>query len=67
MYNILMKNYDKINVHNLTCETLDPKNIIAKLYTNNYGVNYKNNLIIMMNDFIKKNDYISYKKLASHL
>jgi hypothetical protein len=67
LYNILMKNFDKINVHNLICETLDPENIIAKLYTNNYGENYKNNLIIMMNDCIKKNDYISYKKLANRL
>ena len=32
LYNVLMKNYDKIMVNNLICETLDPKNGMAKLY-----------------------------------
>jgi len=67
LYNILMETYDKIRVNNLICETLHPKNIIAKLYTNNYSENYKNKLIIMMNDYIIKKDFNSYKKIASRL
>jgi len=32
LYNILMNDYEKININNLICETLHPKNNVAKLY-----------------------------------
>ena len=32
LYNIILENYDLINVNNLICETLHPLNKIAKLY-----------------------------------
>ena len=32
LYNVLMEEHDKMIVNNLVCETLDPKNRIAKLY-----------------------------------
>jgi len=67
LYNILMEDYDKMNVHNMICETLHPKNIIAKLATSAFSDDYKNDLIVMMNDSIKKNDKASYKKLISHI
>ena len=32
LYNVLMEEHDKLVVNNLICETLHPKNKIAKLY-----------------------------------
>ena len=32
MYNVLLKNHDKMVVNNLICETMDPKNEISQLY-----------------------------------
>ena len=32
LYNILLEKHSKIKVNNLICETLDPSNIVAKLY-----------------------------------
>ena len=33
LYNVLMEKSDKMVVNNLICETLDPENCVAKLYT----------------------------------
>ena len=33
LYNVLMEKSDKMLVNNLICETLDPENCVAKLYT----------------------------------
>ena len=35
LYNILMKKHSTVLANNLVCETLDPKSIIALLYTSN--------------------------------
>ena len=35
LYNILLEKYTTIIANNLVCETLHPKNVIAKLYSNN--------------------------------
>lgn len=67
LYNVLMHDYYKMNVNNLICETLHPDNIISKLCTGNYEKEYKNNLIITMNDCMLKNDYAGYKKIASRV
>jgi hypothetical protein len=32
LYNVLMEKHDKMEVHNMICETLNPENPIAKLY-----------------------------------
>ena len=65
LYNILMHKYNKININNLIVETLHPKNIIAKLYTNNYNEDMINKIIFIMNNSIKKKDFYSYKKITS--
>jgi 6-phosphogluconolactonase (cycloisomerase 2 family) len=67
LYNILMENYETILVNNLICETLCPTNVIAKLYTSNISENYKNKIIVLMNNSIIKNDYLSYKKIIARL
>jgi len=67
LYNILMENYETILVNNLICETLCPTNVIAKLYTSNISEDCKNKIIVLMNNSIIKNDYLSYKKIIARL
>ena len=67
LYNVLLEKHDKVNVNNLLCETLHPKNNIAKLYTNNFNEDYKNNIIVMMNDSILNNDFQLYTKVIEIL
>ena len=67
LYNILMEKYDKININNLICETLHPKNIIAKLYMSNLEEEYKNKIIEIMNHSIIKNNYKSYNRIIKIL
>jgi hypothetical protein len=60
LFNILLKNkYDKMVVNNLICETLDPKNGIAKMYNDikkyNYSILEKHNLIKRYNEYVIKN------------
>jgi hypothetical protein len=62
LYNVLMENYSLVNANNLQCESLDPNNIVAKLYNNFSDVN-KNILINKINTTIKLNDSKNYKKL----
>ena len=64
LYNILMEKYDKVIVNNLICETLHPNNIIAKLIKNNYTEEYKNKLIILINEYIINKDFEKIKKIS---
>ena len=38
LYNILLKEYGTMVVNNLITETLDPENVIAKLYSGKYSL-----------------------------
>lgn len=67
LYNVLMETHSKIRANNMICETLHPNNVIAKLYSNNLDENNKNNIIVIMNECINKNDYSTYKKTISQL
>ena len=67
LYNVLMETHSKIRANNMICETLHPTNVIAKLYNNNLDENNKNNIIVIMNECINKNDYSTYKKTISRL
>ena len=67
LYNVLMEKYEKIKVNNIICETLHPNNIIAKLYNSNYGEEYKNKIIYIMNESINKNDKNSYTKIVKYI
>ena len=49
LYNILMNRHYCMTVNNIKVETLNPKNIIAKLYTNDYNTDYKIELINRIN------------------
>jgi hypothetical protein len=61
LYNIVMKNYRKISVNNMVCETLHPKNIIAKLYSSMF---YENKIMAIeeLNGYILANDSFGYSK-----
>jgi uncharacterized repeat protein (TIGR03803 family) len=65
LYNVLMEEYNFVNVNNMICETLHPNNIVAKLYTNHYSNEYKNNVVVLLNECIEKRDYATYKRLTS--
>ena len=64
LYNILMEKHEKMNVNNMTVETMNPKNIIAKLYSGKYNEIEKNNLIIEINECMKKNDLEKCEKIS---
>ena len=49
LYNILMNGHYCMTVNNIKVETLNPRNIIAKLYTNDYNTDYKIELINRIN------------------
>ena len=67
LYNILLEKHDKVYVNNLVCETLHPKNNIAKLYISNFNEEYRDTIIVMMNDSIVNNDYQLYNKVIELL
>ena len=56
LYNVLMESHDKMVVNNLICETLDPKNCVAKLYKILQGLslNEQSDLINAYNDVVIK-------------
>ena len=49
LYNVLMNRHYCMTVNNIKVETLNPRNIIAKLYTNDYNTDYKIELINRIN------------------
>jgi hypothetical protein len=55
LYNILMEKHYIININNIRVETLNPKNIVAKLYTSNYNNEEKMKLILEINENSKNN------------
>jgi len=67
LYNILLEQAYAVKVNNLICETLHPDNLIAKLYTSNMSEQYKESLIVVMNESIKKGDSKKYKKATQFL
>ena len=67
LYNVLLEDYGKMNVNNMICETLHPKNIIAKLHTNGYSDEFKNKIVVLMNDSISKKNVMAYKSIVGNL
>ena len=67
LYNILLEDQGTIRVNNVIAETLDPNNIIARLYKNEKPSFIKNKLVLMMNDSILKKDWKSYKKIIKQI
>jgi uncharacterized delta-60 repeat protein len=62
LYNVLMEKHYIINVNNMSVETLNPKNIVAKLYKNEHSPEEKTRLILEINEISKNNRNIKNKK-----
>jgi hypothetical protein len=57
LYNVLLDTHSRINVNGLICETLHPKNPVAKIYNNGYGFMERERMILIMNDHLEKSKY----------
>lgn len=67
LYNILMEKHYIININNMRVETLNPKNIVAKLYSEPHSPEEKTKLILEINETsrnnknnLEKNNYNKY-------
>jgi hypothetical protein len=67
LYNVLLATHGTMVVNNLVCETLHPDNIIAKLYTTNYTVAEKHDIIRQLNTALVERDLPGYKKIIQKL
>ena len=67
LYNVLLKKYEKMMVNNLICETLDPENIVAKIYNRNFQPTEKSKICEKLNHIIRTNNIPEYKKLYASL
>jgi uncharacterized delta-60 repeat protein len=75
LYNVLMEKHYIMNVNNMSVETLNPKNIVAKLYTNEHSPEEKMKLILEINEITKNNknknknnceNYNGYEKITQN-
>jgi hypothetical protein len=64
LYNVLLKEHNKMMVNNLICETLHPENSVAKLYKvlETLTLEKQNKLIEKVNEYVVKNKCYSLKK-----
>ena len=58
LYNVLLENHGYMHINNMICETLHPKNIMAKISTIK-NINQKALLVKKLNESIKKKVYKS--------
>jgi hypothetical protein len=65
LYNILLDTHETIKVNGMVCETLHPKNAIAKLYNSSIDENTRVKLINEMNDKLMKRNFNAFKKTVS--
>jgi hypothetical protein len=64
LYNVLLENHGTMRVNNLLCETLDPANFIAKLYTK-YSADAREKICLDLRECIRKKDKKTYKKIIA--
>jgi hypothetical protein len=69
LYNILMEEYSIIKANNLTCETLHPDNVIAKLYTqkSKFSVDERDKMVFQLQDSINKKNTDKYKQIMKKI
>ena len=51
LYNVLMETHNKMIVNNVIVETLDPNNIVAKLYDGSLNLEERNTIIVNINQY----------------
>ena len=66
LFNVLLKKEDKMMINNLICETLHPKNIMAKI-SQMKNEKKKNRAIQELTKIIKENNIPEYQKLYASL
>jgi len=74
LYNVLMEKHYAMVVNNMRVETLNPKNIVAKLYTNDYSDEEKTKLILEISENTNNNKYFQdyktyngYEKITNNV
>jgi hypothetical protein len=67
LYNVLMDDYYTMDVNNLICETLHPKNLVARLHNSSYSAEDKKKIYSNLSRVIKNKDTTTYKKMAMTL
>ena len=67
LYNVLMEKHDKMMINNLICETLDPRNIMAKICGGKYTTQEKKKIYKELNDALIRNDLNACKKIYASL
>jgi hypothetical protein len=67
LYNVLMEKHDNMMINNVICETLDPKNIMAKICGGKYNRSEQDKICKELNDIIKADNIPAYKKLYASL
>ena len=66
LYNVLLKQYDTMNINNMKCETLHPANIMAKISQMKDGQK-KHKIMYELSKIIKENNSLEYQKLYASL
>jgi len=59
LYNVLVDVHSKMKVNNMTCETLDPKHKMAKLY--NRTIKEKEDMIVVWKEEKKERTQMKFK------
>jgi hypothetical protein len=67
LYNVLMESYECMTVNNLTCETLHPDSIMAKIYNGNFNYFEQNLICSELERVLAINDKRGYEKLCNSL
>ena len=65
LYNVLLETHDMMMINNLICETLNPTNIMAKIYGGKYSSSEQSHLSIELTKIIEANDVEACKKFCA--
>lgn len=67
LYNVIMNKHEQMNVNNMKCETLHPRNVIACVYSkySNYTRSAQNEIITRINRAIRRKDANEYKSILN--
>jgi hypothetical protein len=65
LYNVLLSNHSVMSVEGLECETLDPRNLVAKIVSGVFTVKERNGHLRLFNRAVRSNDYKSYIALEA--
>lgn len=67
LYNVLLEKHSIMSVNNMIVETLNPENIVAKIYNSGFSIKEKERLTIELNNAVKNYNVEDYNKLNKYL